>query len=117
MKHFDKNYKGDIGGDPVKGLKLCPLAVTDKAPNAALGKMLKHEIEVTNKEIMNELGYHKEIAERFRKKRMKGTTYTKQELDKVVTFSIDVVALYPSILKGMAMDSVKRAIVRTDIKW
>ena len=32
-------------------------------------------------------------------------------------FSLDVVALYPSIMRGMAMEAISKAIERSDIRW
>ena len=40
-----------------------------------------------------------------------------QDMNSLVVFSMDVVALYPSILAEMAKDAITKAIERSDIKW
>ena len=41
----------------------------------------------------------------------------RQARDNLVVFSMDVVALYPSIVRDMAMKAVEKAITETDIAW
>ena len=41
----------------------------------------------------------------------------RQELDKMLVFSMDIIALYPSIKQEMAMGAIAEAIKRTDLTW
>ena len=142
LQGLRKDHKGNIENDPNKGPKLRPLCAANKAPNAALANVvakilkavgnnisefvgaevisteqLKREFEIVNEKISSEWEQDCEIAEKLRKRRRPGNPTTKQERDEVVVFSMDVVALYPSILKDMAQDAVRKAIERCNLRW
>ena len=56
LQGLRKDHKGDIGGDPVKGPKLRPLAAANKAPNAALGNLLANILKAVGNSISKKIG-------------------------------------------------------------
>ena len=59
-----------------------------------------------------------ELAESYRSRPKRVNTPTQlQERDKVTLFSMDIVALYPSIKKDMAVEAVTKAISTSSIEF
>ena len=54
---------------------------------------------------------------RINERRREGTSTHRQERDKLVILSINVVALYPSIKRDMAKEAILKAIRKADIHW
>ena len=131
-----------MDGDKDKGPKLRPLAAANKAPNAYLANLvaqvakavgdnlsefigsevisteqLKKDIEDLNKELKASWRAECYMASRQAERRRKGTIPPVQKADSLVIFSMDVVALYPSIMRDMAQEAIAKAIERSNIKF
>ena len=70
-----------------------------------------------NKRIINDWKSDCETAEKMRSRKRGKHLPQIQELDSLVVFSMDVVALYPNILAEMAKVAVAEAIERTEMDW
>ena len=74
-------------------------------------------LEKVNNKIMNEWERYKYISERMNNRRRKGTRPPKQERDKVITFSMDVIALYPSLDQTEAASVVAEEIIYSGVVY
>ena len=79
-------------------------------------EQLKKDIEDLNSDLKANWKAECEMAEKWEERRRKGTNPPVQKHDSLVIFSMDVVALYPSIMRDMAMEAISKAIERSNIK-
>ena len=142
LQGLRKDHKGDIDNDPTKGPKLRPLCAANRAPNASLGNImaqvlkavgdnlcdkvggevissehLKREFEEANTRIRQNWDEDVELARKHRERRRSNMPSQLQEMDKLCVFSMDIVALYPSIRKDMAVEAVRKAISTSTVDF
>ena len=79
-------------------------------------EQLKRELEIVNRKIEERWERDKEIASKLRERRRTGNPASKQEMVEVIIFSMDVVALYPSILKDIVPEAIRKGIEISSIK-
>ena len=135
LQGLRKDHKEDMEGDPKIGPKLRPLCAANRAPNAPLSNLVSQIMKavgddvskVYNTEVISaeELmrfieEANKELkiqSEQIQKPARSGTLPSIQIHNKPIVGSMDVKALYPSILKEMAGAAAVKAISKCKLEW